>query len=535
MRANPVRSLGVVLGLAIFTVIFLSGCGGGGGQIATPPPGGTFTNSSLMGSYAFFYQGSDVNGSPFVAAGQFTANGSGMITSGAIDLNDATLGILSPGLGSGTIASTSTYAVSSDGETTVSLQVQAGCITLQMTLASSEHGVVTAFDGAPNGCANPVFFFSGSGTIDMQTVGAAVPANFAFSLTGIDLSIGDEALFGGNIAVTGGTTIQAGGSEADIVAPGLFSPPDTADTSLTGTLTPDVSNPGRATLVLTSSTLGASFSFAVYIVDSTHLEVAEVDTSSGFLLGGEAFVAPAAGNQQLTKGNYAYTVSGEAQNGGSFAAGGVFASNGSGMITGGIQDLHSTGGVSNGQSLAATAYTSDPNFARIVLTLNDGTVPFEYAGYPTSDGRLMIVEIDQVIKGDCECFAGGTGYVQTSTSALSGSFALNIMSLARSGKILLEQDAVGQITVSGSDVTGDLNVNNGQAKGDVLVDIPLASSTISTPDSTFGRGTMLSLQSGDLGNAGYSLSFYTVDGTRVLMTEVDKTRISTGQLLLQSQ
>jgi len=371
----------------------------------------------------------------------------------------------------------------------------------------------------------------------MQTVGAAVPTNFAFALTGSDLQSGQQALFGANIGVTGGTLIQTGSSEADIVAPGLFSPPDTADTSLTGTLTPDAANPGRATLSLTSVTLNnTSFSFAVYIVDSTHLEVAEVDNSSGFLVGGEAFVAPAGGNQQLAKGNYAYTVSGEAQNGGTFSAGGVFTSNGSGMVTGGIQDLHSTGQVFAGQTLATTSYTSDPNFARLDLTLNDGTVPFEYAAYPTSNGRLMIVEIDQVTKGECECFAGGIGYLQSSTSALSGSFALDISSLAFSKKHgAVAQDVAGLITVSGATVTGDLNINNDQGKNELLTDVPLSNSTATTPDTTFGRGTMLSLQSGLLGNAGYALSFYTVDGSRVLMIEVDNSRISTGQLLAQTE
>lgn len=517
MRGSPVRNLAAVLTLAV--IILLSGCGGGGVGVTTPPMG-NFTNGNLKGNYAFSYQGSDVNGFPFVAAGQFAANGSGMITGGAMDLNDSIDGLL---IAPGAIQGTSTYSVSADGETSVTLNVlTAGGVQtlgLQMTLSSSTHGLVIAFDNS----------FSGSGTIDMQAANAAIPtpANFAFALSGVDNQTIQEAMFGGNILVSGANTITTGSSVADIVSPGLGIL-DTDDSAFSGTVTPDPVNPGRSVLQLTTAV--GVFGFAAYAVDATQVKIAEIDVVSGFLVGGDAFAAPGTPNQQLAKGNFAYTVSGEAHNGASFAAGGVFTSNGTGAITGGIQDLHSSQ-VFSGQNLANEAYASDPNFARVVITLNDGTAPFAYAAYPTSEGRVMLVEIDGATNGDCECFASGIAYQQSSTTAPSGPFALNITGLAITKHSIVTQDVVGQIKISGTTVTGNLNINNVQATNKLLTGAGLTNSTTSAPDSTFGRGTGMTLTSG---NVAFGLDYYTVDGSRVLLLEVDGTRVSTGQLLAQT-
>lgn len=522
MSGNPVRSLAVLL-FGIINLVILSGCGGGGGNVVTPPPMGNFTNGNLKGNYVFSYQGSDAFGVPFVAAGQFSANGSGMITGGAIDLNDEVDGVI---VQAGAIAGTSTYSVAADGETSVILNVPTSSIptfTLQMTLASSTHGVLSTFDTS----------FSGSGTIDMQAAGAAVPTNLAFVLSGVDLVTFNEALFGGNLSVNAGTTIITTSSVGDILAPGL-SLVDTADTTLSGTVTLDSNNPGRGVLMLASANATDTFNFAFYIIDGTHMKLAEIsDTQAAFLLGGDGFAAPGTPNQQLVKGNYAYVVSGETnfQTAIAFAAGGIFTTDGNGKITGGVQDLQSTK-LAAGQTLAATTYTSDPNFARIVLTLTDSNpTTFQYALYPTSENSVLMVEIDAAVNGDCECFASGIGYQQTSTAAPSGSFALNVTgATVKHGQ---PQDVVGQIAVSGTTVTGTLNIVNLTVKPQLNPNIPLSSSTISATDS-LGHGNALTLNSADLGSASYGLSFYTVDGKRVLLMETDDKRVSTGLALQQT-
>lgn len=524
MRGNPVRGLAVLF-FGIINFVFLSGCGGGGGNVMTPPPMGNFTNGNLKGNYAFSYQGSDAAGAPFVAAGQFSANGSGMITVGAIDLNDddGAGGIFfSPGTNNGTILGTSTYSVAADGETTVTLNVQGSAfpLILQMTLASSTQGLITAFDSN----------FSGSGTIEMQNTAALLPTNVAFAVSGVDLTTFQEATFAGNLLVNGGA-IMAGTSVADFVAPGVFVTPDERDTTISGAITADAANPGRNTVTLV--TQAGTFAFAVYVVDNTHVKIAQTDLTSGFLLGGEGFAAPGVGNQQLATGNFAYTVSGEAQDGATFAAGGVFTSKG-GAITGGEQDVHSAPGkVFPVETLANEAYSSDATFARIDMKLSESDGTFEYIAYPTSEGSVLLIEIDNATG-----FSAGTAYVQSTTSAPAGNFALNITGLAITTKHSIPdvQDVVGQIMIASTTITGDLNINNlFNSPKNLLPGLGLSNSTIAAPDATgLGRGNPLNLNSGALGNSGYALSYYTVDGTRVLLLETDGLRVSTGQLLMQT-
>ena len=57
---------GIVLLVALSTLLFLAACGGNGTSIATPvaPPSGAFSNSNLNGTYVFSIAGTDANGRP---------------------------------------------------------------------------------------------------------------------------------------------------------------------------------------------------------------------------------------------------------------------------------------------------------------------------------------------------------------------------------------------------------------------------------------------------------------------------------------
>lgn len=525
MKGRPVRSLAIMLGVVMVNFVVLSACGGGGGGGVVIAPMGNFTNSDLSGTYAFNYQGSDAAGAPFAAAGQFTANGSGAITGGAIDLNDQLDGFL---FTPATILGTSNYKVSPDGETSVTLNLQSGqnvlSLDLQLTLASGDHGLISAFD----------LNFSGSGAIDKQVANPAIPtsANVAFALSGVDTQFLFQALFGGNIAINASGNILAGSSIGDVVSvgEGIL---DTGDTSLTGSIAADNNNPGRAIVQISSSSIPDTFTFAVYVVDSTHVKVVEVDTTSFFLMGGEAFLAPGTGNQQLQQGNYSYTFSGQTgKQGTPFGAGGVLTTDGSGNITGGVQDLNNATQLFLAQQMAKTSYTSSASFARLDMTLNNGHAIMEFATYPTSQNMILMTEIDG------NNFGSGIGYKQNSTAALHGNYAVNLTGFATNQAGDFVQDAVGQINVSSMTVTGTLMINNLFARkaNDALLTETLSNSTAAAPDASgLGRGNPLSLQAAALGANGYSTSYFTVDGNRVLLVEMDKVRVSTGQLLAQSE
>jgi len=75
--------------------------------------GTTSTNSLLSGSYSFLFQGFDSGGN-VVIAGNFTSNGSGVISSGQLDSNRAS-GLFTASSLSGT------YTLGSDGRGTMQL------------------------------------------------------------------------------------------------------------------------------------------------------------------------------------------------------------------------------------------------------------------------------------------------------------------------------------------------------------------------------------------------------------------------------
>ena len=158
MNRKAVRSY-AFMALAVVGLLTLTACGGGGGVVVTPPPPmGNFTDASLVNNYAFFYQGSDSSGNPLAVSGQFVASGTGQISSGLIDIDDFTTVVTAV-----PILSSSTYTVNADGQTTVTLNLQGVVpLTLQLTLASSAHGLITEFDVDGSGC----------GTIDQQNPNA---------------------------------------------------------------------------------------------------------------------------------------------------------------------------------------------------------------------------------------------------------------------------------------------------------------------------------------------------------------------------
>ena len=80
----------IALPFAILALILLAGCGSTSNTITNPvaPPTGSFSASSLNGTYVFSVSGIDLQGAPYVLLGTFTANGQGGITGGTVDISD---------------------------------------------------------------------------------------------------------------------------------------------------------------------------------------------------------------------------------------------------------------------------------------------------------------------------------------------------------------------------------------------------------------------------------------------------------------
>jgi hypothetical protein len=492
----------------------------------TPPPGGTVTVSvtsganagtatvtilyaaaTLLGQYSFSYAGEDAGG--FLAvAGTFTTDGTGAITSGVEDVNSAATGISENTITSGS------FTVGPDGRTIASVTTSQGTVTWQVTIISQQHSLLVRFDSAA----------TGSGTIDLATPAdfsvSAITNNYAFGISGID-SGGFPMAIAGRFFSDGAGTFPVNSAIQDVNDGG--GKITTADTSLHGSIMSLDSGTGRGTLEFISTAPGTgTLTFAFYVVDSTHFKLVEIDVAGNPVLAGDAFSAPNSITLASLNGSYAFTVAG-AQTAGPYAAGGVFTASGSGMISGGVQDLNEQANVLHmAQKLTSSStYTLNPTTTsnRILLTLNNGTTNFMYAVYPGSNNSVEMVEIDNAI-----LISSGMGFLQSSTNSPAGTYGLNTTGQTTSG----EQDINGSIAAAGTALIGYLDINE---TGNIFLNTPLAGSSIVAP-ATFGRGT-LTLATAKPTSASFAFSYYIVDDSTVLVLELDKVAVTLGTMAKQ--
>src|SRR5260370_27704882 len=154
-------------------IVALAGCGGGSDHIGGPPPTGGFSNANFSGTYSFIIIGANTGGF-FTIAGSVTANGSGTITGGTVDINSpGTIGVLT------NVSATGIYNVKADGRATASLVTTAGTFNFDFVILTAQRALVVRFDGNA----------SASGSLDLQAASAAnlttLPGSFVFNLQGV--------------------------------------------------------------------------------------------------------------------------------------------------------------------------------------------------------------------------------------------------------------------------------------------------------------------------------------------------------------
>jgi len=487
----------------------------------TPPPGGTvtvsalsaagsgtatvtivFSAATLSGQYTFSYTGEDAGG--FLAvAGTFTVNGSGLITSGVEDVNSAS-GITENPINGGS------FAVGPDGRAIATVTTGLGTITWQVTLISEQHALLVRFDSTA----------TGSGTIDKANPAdfsvSAIANNYSFGISGIDSS-GSPMAIAGRFLSDGAGTFPVNFAIQDVNDAGTVTQ---ADLTLHGNILSLDGGTGRGTLELISTVPGTgTLTFAFYIIDNTHFKLVEIDNGGTPVLAGDAFSAPDSITLAGLNGNYAFTVAG-AESGGPYAAGGVFTASGTGTISGGVQDVNeqaTTLHLAENISSSGSTYTLSPTTTsnRILLTLAAGGINFMYAVYPTKTNSFEMVEVDSVVP-----VSSGMGFLQSSTSAPSGTYGINTTGQTTTG----EQDINGSISSAGTTgLTGYLDINE---TGTIFSNIPLFNSTIAAPTS-FGRST-LTLATAKPTSASFTFAYYVVDNSTVLVIEMDKVAVTLG-------
>jgi hypothetical protein len=508
---------GIVLLVALSTLLFLAACSGSGSGPATPvaPPSGAFSNSNLNGTYVFSISGTDANDAPYAIAGTLTANGSGGNGKGSItgtfDLNDAASGIAA----GASFTSGSTYSVGQDGRGEAVVQTNIGNgfppLTFDFVLSSDSHGLITEFDG----------FGSGSGTLDLQASGVTPTGSYAFSLSGASSSSGSPWATVGDFTLAG----AAMSGEDDFNESGLAFPAAT----LTGSLALGPSTTPATTLSVSTSS-GSVFTgtFDAFAIDATHLKFIEMDSTA--TLSGDAYSQT---TPTIAAGTLAFTLAGD-----EFAAGGLMVTNGTGGITG-TEDYNVQGTTLSSQSSPVpftAAYAVDPtNAGRYTLssfaTFEGGT---SYAAYP-STGGILLLEIDD------SGISVGAAYPQTAGAAFAASqgYGMNLSgtNLASTGEEAVEVDDIAEFTAaSGGVLSNGIIDENFAPGGSPTLGVALSSGTYGTIGSGGRYGISATAANNNTGTllGGFNLTFYAVDGTTFPFVELDLGQVSTGVIVLQN-
>ncbi len=522
-----VRSALVLL-LALSAFTFLAACGGSSGPGITKgqcPPSGCFSNSNLNGTYVFSVSGEDlVTGAPYAVVGAINANGSGGITGGTIDMNDASL---TSAVIAAPISSGASYTIGQDGRGVISGINFAGnpftqSLSFDFVLQNSFHGLVIERD------ANA----TGSGTMDIETAGTTPSGSYAFSFSGATFSNG------GPFATVGNFTITSSGVTGleDFNANGSALTNGNAGYPLTGTLSAE----GTATTLITSSSFN-TLTFDVFPIDSSHLKFIEVDSTAN--LAGDAFTE----STTMPTGNLAFTLAGVVSSTTPFAAGGIMVTSGSGssgnIVTGSGEDYNaggSTSSVPDGTPFTGTyASTGAGSTGRFSLTLS-GFYPAltGFVAYPSSGG-IFLLETDDV------AINTGAAYAQTTTTSFTSSqgYGLNLSGENFSTSTLAEVDDIAEFAAAASGTSCTETTTGSVITSDTLVGVTDENSIIestygqalcgqySGPDST---GRVAFLYYANTVNGDVNGIAYTVDGTTFPFIETDTAQVSTGVFFEQN-
>ncbi|MGO8795213.1 MAG: hypothetical protein ACLQLC_10350 [Candidatus Sulfotelmatobacter sp.] len=508
-----------VLLLALSTLSLLVGCGSSNNIAkAVAPPSGSFSDSNLNGTYVFSISGIDQSGYAYAAAGTLTANGSGGITGGTIDMNDAEF--TAPVAGA-PINNNSTYSVTQDGRGSATIGLPSADnpfgqnLSFDFVLQDSSHGLIIEFDGNA----------TGSGTLDSQTSSVTPVGTYAFSFSGASFSSDSPIATAGNFTIGSGgalTGVQDFNEDGQIAY---------TDETLSGTFTL-----GPSTTPATTLTTAAfnTLTFDVYAIDATHLKFIEMDTFA--TLSGDAFTQSSSAT--LPTGTLAFTLAGIYPSSTPFAAGGFMVTDGSGNITSASSEDYNEGGSLSSAPGPFTANYSASGTGRYTLTNFATFVPSgspTFAAYPYSNGSLqgiLLLEIDTL------GITTGAAYLQNSgaTFASSQGYALNFTGTSSANESEVEVDDIAEFTATSSGAVTGVDDENYAPGGGPNYGLALDNGTYGNGASS-GRN-LISAATGNSNNStvngGYNLTLYTVDGTTFPFIEMDSGEVSSGVIVEQN-
>ena len=496
--------------LAVLTSVFLTlGCGS---TSLSKANSNGFSNSSVNGTYVFSSEGSDSStaGDLLAMAGAFTANGTGGITGGTMDIIDPSVGVAA-----GQTITSGSYNVNTDGRGQVHLTSAAGTFVLDFVLTStpsglsgvSTHGLVSEFDDHG----------SGSGTLDLQaavTSLSQLAGPYAFNISGTT---------GSNIsAATGAFTLNSGGTITAGIEDLNAAPFVYADETVTGGATLG-SGTAPGSITLTTSNFSLAFDF--YPINATHLKLIETDNTN-FLIG-DAFTQTGA---SIPTGPMVFTMAGGTASTGPIALGGLMtSSNGLGDFSSGFEDVNDAGSINSSQlQFSGTAAGPASTGGRVQVNLSGFAPASTWVIYPSSGGLLML-------ETDSNNLTVGAALAQQAGATIGATqaYGLDLAAFNTSGGGN-DEDDIAQFTTSSSGFTGTVDINDnfftGSSGNPVLTSVALSDTTALTLDST-GR-----CQATTASGSSPFVSFicYAVSSNTFLLLETDSNQIGVGTFESQS-
>jgi hypothetical protein len=510
----------VLPALAVVGLGFLVACGGSGANNSTPPPSGGFSNSSFNGTYTFSITGSDVSPSssttggslePYAMSGTITAS-NGKLTAGTVDIVDAT-NVL--GSAVAVNAGASAYNVNKNGIGTLTLNMgtQVAPRSFTFVLTDAAHGLIIEYDEEA----------TGSGTIDLQPSSVTLPdGSYAFSLSGgtSELDSSTDTNVTVPIGLVGAFTVSSGTISAGLVDlnnGGTISPA----LPLSGSISAGTStSPGKATLTFSSTTLTLN----VYAIDTTHVKLINPSTT---VLSGDLFSQP---STSIPSATLSFTMAGLDSSGNPLAVGGTVASNGTGTLSSGAEDVNDNGTVDNNGtsslpfSGSSTLSPTGNTNGRYQVALSGFTGGTNFAAYPSSGGILML-EIDTAgLLTTTGGVTAGTAMAQNSPAGVVASegYAMNL-----TGSDLVngtELDQIAQFNTTSSKLSSGAIYQNDF--GVAVNNYGLGSGSSLTPGAV--GEVVLNFNGGNEGAV-----YYGVDSATSLALGVDGSDVSLGVIQQQ--
>jgi len=495
-RFKQASSLIALLIALLLVLATMPACGGGSAKFLNLGPGPN--NAMLTGQYAFSFSGQNSNFSSIIAAGGFTADGNGHITTGLEDVTAA-------GTASQSLTFTGTYAIGSDGRGTALIKTSNGSATWQFTMLNSSHALLIRFDlGA----------VTASGAIDKQDPtafsSAKLQGDYVFGLSGIGTS-GTTLATAGLWAMDGAGNVSNGVIDVSDEKAGVLQ-----SSALSGTY--NVASNGRGTATITSGY--GTQNFVSYVVNGTDLKFVEADGVPA--VSGEVLKAAAPYTAASLNGGLAFTLGGVDRNTlFPTGVGGVMTADGNGNLSGTL-DVNDGGNASLGGSIGGT-YSFAANGRGILNLTNTALGNLQFAIYPAQNHIIELVEIDVT------AILSGVAKAQTASpfapGSVAGPFAVNFTGVLSSANGTTEEDITGQVNADGSrNLTGILDISTLATR---TQGTSLSASTYTV--GTDGRGTATI----NIPGATFTMQTYQIDANTVLFLDVDSFRILVGVMQKQ--